>query len=340
MDNKEAIIQIADVSVGYRDNRRKERVVKKSINLNAHRGELIALIGGNGIGKSTLLRSITGFQPVIGGSILINGKAIHAYREKELAKLMSFVSTEIIRVANLSVFDLVSLGRFPHTSWFGRLSEEDHAVVIESIGMVGLRGYENRMVNQISDGERQRAMMARTLAQDTDIIVLDEPTAFLDVPNKYEIVSILHKLAREKNKTILFSTHDLNIALGEVDLIWLMMRDEVVQGAPEDLILNGLFPRLFSDSGIRFDMEQGDFRIDRKNNAVIHLQGHSRITTNWTRKALERAGMKVISANGSPAQMNVAVNENELGWSLTTADKTLEFTSLYSLCQYLRRITG
>ncbi|GET28356.1 ABC transporter ATP-binding protein [Prolixibacter sp. SD074] len=328
-------IKLDHVSVGYRDSRGKERIVKSGISLGAEKGELVALIGGNGIGKSTLLRTLAGFQPPLSGDISVSGKSISAYREKELATMLSFVSTEIIRVANLSVFEMVALGRFPHTNWFGKLTEEDLQIVNESIRMVGLDGYQTRPINQISDGERQRGMIARTLAQDTDIIVLDEPTAFLDVPNKYEIVSILHHLAREKNKTIIFSTHDLNIAVSEVDMIWLMLQDDVVQGAPEDLILNGQFPLLFQKSDLTFDMEKGDFRIKRHLKQAVRLTGTGSGLL-WTQKALERNGLEVT--NGADTNIEITVRSEPSCWQVRTTDSEETFYSVYHLCRYLREL--
>ena len=260
MAREEKIITTENLSIGYSEKGGK-KIIKKDINLNALHGELVALIGGNGVGKSTLLRTLAGFQPFLSGNVLVKGKDLSNYREKELASLLSFVSTEIIRVSNLSVFDLVALGRYPHTNWSGRLNEEDRQKVEEALEMVGLQGYENRMINYISDGERQKTMIARTLAQDTDIILLDEPTAFLDLSNKYEIVHILHRLAGERGKTILFSTHDLTTAIAECDRIWLMLEEEVKEGSPEDLILDGSFSSLFHKKNLYFDTEKGDYRI-------------------------------------------------------------------------------
>lgn len=333
-------LSLNNVSIGYTGNRGGRKLVKDGINLSALQGELVALIGGNGIGKSTLLRTISGFQKSLGGEILVKGKSVDQYREDELSRIMSFVSTEIIKVSNLSVFELVALGRFPHTNWFGRLSADDSRIVHESIEMVGLSGYENRMINHISDGERQRAMIARTLAQDTDIIVLDEPTAFLDVPNKYETVNILHKLAREKNKTIIFSTHDLNIAIGEADLIWLFLTERVGQGAPEDLILQGVFPKLFEQSGLYFDMEKGDFRINRVTGLKITLEGNG-AQYNWTKKALERNGITVSRDNETDQLGKLIINNGniELIIDNNPDEKPICFDSIYNLCNYLKNLS-
>jgi len=336
MIQEEKIIALNNATIGYKAKTHSVNEVKSGISVYALKGELVALIGGNGVGKSTLLRTIAGFQPSMGGDVLIRGKQVNAYREKELALIMSFVSTEIIRVPNLSVFDLVSLGRYPHTNWFGKLLDEDRAIVEEAIKSVGLKGYENRMVNCISDGERQKAMIARTLAQNTDVIVLDEPTAFLDLSNKYEIVHILHELASEKGKTILFSTHDLTTAIAESDRMWVMLNDSVEQGSPEDLILNGDFASLFHSEHLFFDQEKGDFRIRKqtKRKAIVRGQG---LAVNWTIKALERNGFEIIDSDtASDGVAHVIIDVVYPEWTVMYQEQSAKFNSLLSVCRYLK----
>ncbi|NEW83160.1 MAG: ABC transporter ATP-binding protein [Mariniphaga sp.] len=336
MIGEEKIIALNNATIGYKAKTHSVNVVKSGISVHALKGELVALIGGNGVGKSTLLRTIAGFQPSMGGDVLIRGKQVNAYREKELALIMSFVSTEIIRVPNLSVFDLVSLGRYPHTNWFGKLLDEDRDIVAEAINSVGLKGYENRMVNCISDGERQKAMIARTLAQNTDVIVLDEPTAFLDLSNKYEIVHILHELANEKGKTILFSTHDLTTAIAESDRMWVMLNGSVEQGSPEDLILNGDFASLFQSEHLFFDQEKGDFRIRKqtKRKAIVRGRG---LAVDWTIKALERNGFEIIdSANSGDGAAYVKIDVTYPEWTVKEQSQTTKFNSLLSVCRYLK----
>jgi iron complex transport system ATP-binding protein len=339
MKNREdKIIALDNATIGYKGKSSSFHIVKSGISAYALKGELVAVIGGNGVGKSTLLKTIAGFQTPVRGEVLIMGKPVNAYPEKELALIMSFVSTEIIRVPNLSVFDLVSLGRYPYTNWFGSLLAEDRRIVEEAIIAVGLQGYENRMVNCISDGERQKAMIAKALAQDTDLIVLDEPTAFLDLSNKYEIVHILHRLASEKGKTILFSTHDLTTAIAESDRIWLMLDESVDQGAPEDLILNGNFDAIFHNGHLFFDQEKGDFRIRRQMKRKATVTGEG-IALNWTIKALERNGFEVINPalpSGDSEIMSIDVSYPE--WTVKRESEVLKFSSLLTLCRYLNRI--
>ena len=336
MLSEDEIITIEGASIGYRRKSSIQKVVKENISLHALKGELVALIGGNGVGKSTLLRTIAGFQPAIEGNMLVKGKAIDSYREKELALNMSFVSTEIIRVSNLTVFDLISLGRYPHTNWSGKLTGEDLQIVEGAIEMVGLRGYENKMVNYISDGERQKTMIARTLAQDTNIIVLDEPTAFLDLSNKYEIVHILHQLANQRGKTILFSTHDLTTAIAESDRVWLMLENKVEEGSPEDLILKGSLSSLFNNSNLFFDQDKGDFRIKKMVKEKVTVSGEG-IALNWTVKALERNGYEVIENNDNQSDdevMKILISYPE--WKVIFHNSESKFDSLYALSRYIK----
>ena len=325
------IIDLTNVSVGYKWKAKTDKIVKSEISVYALKGELVALIGENGVGKSTLLRTIAGFQPHINGEIRILEKSIASYREKELALLMSFVSTEIIKVSNLTVFDLVSLGRYPHTNWFGKLMQEDQNIIEEAIASVGLRGYEYRMVNHLSDGERQKVMIARTLAQNTEIILLDEPTAFLDLANKYEIVNILHRLASDKRKTILFSTHDLTTAIAESDRLWLMLQNSVEQGAPEDLILNGNFNAIFHNKNLFFDPEKGDFRIRKANKRTACVTGEG-LPLHWTIKALVRNGFEVIQSTGQ-STIDITINYPE--WTVNILSLPHKFDSLHALCRFL-----
>ena len=331
--NDEIIIELKETAIGYRDKSTSKKLVKEGITIHALKGELVALIGGNGIGKSTLLKTIAGFLTPVGGRLLVEKRPVFSFSDAELALEMSYVSTEIVRVSNLSVFELVALGRFPHTNWLGKLTNDDRLKVEEAIHLVGLEGYESRMINQISDGERQRAMISRALAQDTRIIILDEPTAFLDVSNKYEIVHILHRLAEEKDKTIIFSTHDLNTAIAESDRIWLMLKENVVQGSPEDLILNGYFEKLFANNHLFFDLEKGDFRIKKLTTRKVVVNGAGNRLL-WTIKALERIGMEI--SHDENCELKILINDENNDWELFKANNQFNFNQLYDLCRFLK----
>jgi iron complex transport system ATP-binding protein len=202
----------------------------------AHSGQLTALIGRNGKGKSTLLRCMAGLQKVLGGTIFVDGINIDKISRRKLASIVSYVSTDNVKVGNLRVFDLVALGRYPHLGLLGKLSDADKSVVERSLQMVGMLDSARKYLYQLSDGERQRIIIARALAQDTAVIILDEPTAFLDVPNRCEILALLRKLAQENSKTIVFSTHDIALSQQIAQQIWLMGGNNFYQHADKNII--------------------------------------------------------------------------------------------------------
>ena len=318
-------ISLSNLSVGY-----SQRVVIDNLNLLIAECELIAMIGRNGAGKSTLMRTIARLQPALSGNISLSGKPLGQYSRSELAGLLSIVSTEAVSVSHLTVRQLVSLGRFPHTNWIGKLTEKDIALIEESMQLTGVEQLANKNLHEISDGERQRAMIARSLAQDTEIILLDEPTAFLDMANKYEIVNLLHRLTRTKQKTILFSTHDLNIAMQEADKLWLMIDGAMLDGAPEDLALNRQFERMFEGTKLQFDDGKGLFKIKRNEAKPILLSGEGK-TFFWTKKALERLGFAVNKTDNEHQADIVISCQNRPLWTIKRQGKKLQFTSIYEL---------
>lgn len=259
-ENTERIytIELHDVTLGY-----GERVLMADANVGFGWGELTALIGRNGTGKSTLLRTIAALARPQSGVITIQGDNVAELSMREVASRISFVSTDDVRVQNLHVWDVVALGRAPYTNWVGRLREEDRAKVQEALALVGMSAFAEASMESLSDGERQRVMIARALAQDTPIILLDEPTAFLDLPNKYEVCLLLRRLAHEQGKCILFSTHDLSIALELCDTIAMIEGGEFHYGTAEMLIESGAMQRIFERTQIEFDREKGNVRLKR-----------------------------------------------------------------------------
>ena len=251
-------IELHDVTLGY-----GERVLMADANVGFGWGELTALVGRNGTGKSTLLRTIAALARPQKGHITIGGKDSAELSMREVASRIAFVSTEDVRVQNLHVWDVVSLGRAPYTNWVGRLTEEDKAKVRESLRLVGMEAFAEASMDSLSDGERQRVMIARALAQDTPIILLDEPTAFLDLPNKYEICLLLKKLAHKEGKCILFSTHDLSIAIELCDTIAVIEGGKFHYGTAEMLIEEGVMQRIFNSAQIEFDRERGNVRLKK-----------------------------------------------------------------------------
>ena len=287
---KQETIHINCLSIGY-PGKTNIKVVADSISAGINSGELTCLLGANGVGKSTLLRTLSAFQPKLGGEIYITGKEIGSYTDKELSTVISVVLTEKCDVRNMTVNELVGLGRSPYTGFWGNLRGEDKEIVERSIELVKIQNLAHRMVHTLSDGERQKVMIAKALAQETPVIFLDEPTAFLDFPSKVEMMQLLHRLSRQTDKTIFLSTHDLELALQISDKIWLMDKaNGVTIGTPEDLSLSGKLSNFFARKGIVFDLETGLFRVDNEYTAKIRLVGHGQKYA-MVRKALQRNGI-------------------------------------------------
>ena len=222
----------------------------------------------------------------------ISGKDIKDYGSHELAQTIGVVLTDKPDVSNMTVEEIVGMGRSPYTGFWGRLSDDDHRIVDEAMDMVGVSVLAPRMIQTLSDGERQKVMIAKALAQQTPVIFLDEPTAFLDFPSKVEVMQLLHRISREAGKTIFLSTHDVDLALQTADELWLLDRDNGLSvGTPEDLSLNGQMSSFFAHKGIAFDAENGLFRIDNATQRDIHMGGKHGVSYLMVRKALARNGI-------------------------------------------------
>lgn len=283
-------IKIQNLSIGY-VGKNDVKVVAKNITATIFSGELTCLLGANGVGKSTLLRTLSAFQPKLEGDIYIEGKEISEFNDKQLSHLISVVLTEKPDIRNMTVEELVGLGRSPYTGFWGTLTTEDKQVVNHSIHLVGIEALQGRMIQTLSDGERQKVMIAKALAQETPVVYLDEPTAFLDYPSKVEMMQLLFKLSRETDKTIFLSTHDLELALQIADKLWLMDKEKGVRiGAPEDLSLDGSLGNYFARKGIVFDLETGLFRVENYFTRRIGLQGEG-VRLMMVAKALKRIGI-------------------------------------------------
>lgn len=292
MDEIQSYIKFTDLKIGYQSGKKK-RIVAENLDAMAGKGELICLLGANGTGKSTLLRSICGFQPFISGQIKLMEKPVNQLEEKDIARLLSVVLTERISVANASVLELVSYGRSPYTRLLGRLNERDKKIIEYSINQCGIRHKKNDLVSSLSDGERQKAFIAKALAQDTPIILLDEPTAFLDLAARIEIIRLLRKVASESGKSVVLSTHDLDLALQMADKLWLLQPGgPLITGSPEDLLIQNAFQRLFESKGIIFDTKTGLFRVDYNYTTELAVKGHG-FEYVLLRRAFARNGIKI-----------------------------------------------
>lgn len=252
------ILEAKAISIGYRD-KKMVKTVANDLKIELRKSKLIALVGINGIGKSTLLKTITGIQKPLEGTVLLNKKNIEHYSTSELAQQMSVVLTEQLPPSNLTVFELVALGRQPYTNWLGNLTSEDIAKVNEAIRLTQIEHLAQKKHFEISDGQLQKVLIARALAQDTPLIILDEPTTHLDLLHKFTLLQLLQKLAKETEKCILFSTHDIDLAIQLCDEMIIMTPEKTVQASPCELIESGVFNALFDDKSIGFDQEKGKF---------------------------------------------------------------------------------
>lgn len=251
-EKSHSVLNIIDLAIGY-SSKKKDLIISEGINFSIPKGQLVSIVGTNGIGKSTLLRTLANMQPLINGSILLNNTNLNNYSPIELANNLSIVLTEAPSSKNLTVLELVSLGRHPYTNWVGALSDNDKRIIKEAIIITEIEDLAHQKCIELSDGQLQRAMIARALAQDTPLILLDEPTTHLDIYHRAYLLKLLKKLAVEKNKTILFSTHEIDLAIQLSDKMIVMTKENIFFNQPDKLIEMGCFNNLFPSETIHFD---------------------------------------------------------------------------------------
>jgi len=260
MDTFKTVLSAQQVSIGY-SSKKEIITVANNININLKANTLTALIGANGIGKSTLLRTLTGIQKPLAGIITLNGKDLSSFTSAELAQQLSIVLTESLPPSNLTVFELVALGRQPYTNWVGSLFDDDLAKIDSALQLTHIEHLSNKKHFEISDGQLQKVLIARALAQDTPLIILDEPTTHLDLLHKVNLLRLLKNLAHNAGKCILYSTHDLDLALQLSDETIVMSKENFVQDTPKNLIANKVFDMLFDDPNIFFDENKNGFVV-------------------------------------------------------------------------------
>jgi len=287
---KETVMTARNLAIGYRRGKKAERTVLENLNFTLTTGELTCLLGANGAGKSTLLRTLSASQPPLDGNLMLKGRPLNAYSEKELSTLIGVVLTDKTQAGGLTVYELVALGRQPHTGFFGRLHKHDRELIDQALDQVGITHKTNSYTAELSDGERQKVMIAKALVQESPLIILDEPTAFLDVASRIEIMTLLHQLATEDNKAILLSTHDVEQALVLADRLWLMTDENLKCGVTEDLILNNEMDDLFGRKGISFDHAHGVYYPIVKGKKQIQVRAKDETLLHWTVNALNRHG--------------------------------------------------
>ncbi|MFM6134632.1 MAG: ABC transporter ATP-binding protein [Cuspidothrix sp.] len=331
-----SILKTHNLSIGYKTSQKTIRNVAVSISTSLDTGELVCLLGPNGAGKSTLLRTLAGMQPPIAGEVKLLENDIYKLPPQELAKRLSLVLTEKIDVGMLSAYALVGMGRYPYTDWWGKLTPEDEEIINWAIKSVGAVNLAQRNVSELSDGERQKIMIARALAQSPMVMLLDEPTAFLDLPRRVEIMQLLRQLVRDTNQAILLSTHDLDLALRLADKIWLLGNNGILHvGAPEDLVLNGIFADTFRSEGVEFDIFSGEFNLHTPYKGEVNLIGEG-VASIWTIRALERVGFTVLQG-GKSAQITVEVisSSEQFIWQITKNRDVFRYYSVFEVIKFL-----
>lgn len=320
-----SVLQTQHLTIGY-----PKHTVSSHINQDLYAGELVCLIGPNGAGKTTLMRTLAGMLSPLAGQVFLLGDDVQTIDARLLAQRLSVVLTDRVDVGLLTGYALVALGRHPYTDWTGNLSKDDEKIVRWAVEAVGATELASRHLNELSDGERQKLMIARALAQDPAVMILDEPTAYLDLPRRVEVMQLLRNLARQTQRAILLSTHDLDLALRNADRIWLMLKGANLQvGAPEDLVLSGTFEAAFASEGVQFDKQTGSFRPMLEADKTVSVTGEG-IHLIWTQRALERTGYRVDD------NANIQITAKDSTWMLSRDGQSSQYyPSLYDLLQAL-----
>ncbi|MDH6354456.1 iron complex transport system ATP-binding protein [Dysgonomonas sp. PH5-45] len=335
MEQVRGIISSSSLSIGYSaSGNNKGLALYDNLSFDLRQGELTCLLGNNGAGKSTLLRTLSAMQPALGGDVYIKNKKLTEYKEQELSQILGIVLTDKTSVGGLTVTELVSLGRYPYTGFWGRLNGGDKAIVQKAMEDVGIAHKAKSYVAELSDGERQKAMIAKAIAQECPIVLLDEPTAFLDVSSRIEIMNLLHNLAVNQNKAVLLSTHDIELTLMLADRLWMLSpTDGLICGITEDVILSDKMAGFFGQNNIIFEKETGRFRPLYKPSKSVFLAAEG-VLAYWTHNFFARAGYRIVASEGE-ADLLVVV-KSAANIKAIYKDETKEFSSFDGLYNYLK----
>lgn len=305
-------LKIEDLTTGYRTGKKADVVLQQGMDARLETGQLVCVLGPNGAGKSTLLKTLAGFLHPLSGEIYFGDDSLKILDLKKLSRLVSVVLTDRFSDLYLTAFDVVRMGRFPYASFFGRMGAGDLSLINQTMDKLDVGSLKEKLFYNLSDGERQKVLIARALVQDTPFLFLDEPVAFIDSPGRIEIMELLSGLAHHQGKAILMTTHDMETGLRYADTLWLMHRGKpLLAGIPEDMVLQGKVGEYFQRSGLRFDVEKGLFRADRKGHTIlgkvfVKLENQE---SNWLARALERNDFVVEEADRIPEKGTFACYE-------------------------------
>ncbi len=335
----DCVVALQRLAIGYA---RQDQALLAGLDAELHTHELVCLMGPNGTGKTTLMRTILGVQMPLAGTVYLQGRDVQQLSRRHMAQRVSVVLPGRVLAGHLRVEELVALGRLPYTSWMGRYSQQDRYKAAAALEMVEAASLTGRRVDELSDGERQRVLIARALAQETPLLLLDEPTAFLDVSNRMRITRLLQRLARDEGKTILMSTHDLDLALHHADRMWLILAaaHRIAVGAPEDMMLSGALQEALARDDERFDPVSGALHVQRGGGPRVTVAGASTELV-WTRRALQRAGFQVHADPDTGCVAEIGYDGASSAWILTRPDGTRStHASVYDLLDATRKATG
>ena len=328
------MISTSSLSIGHADH-----ILLSEINVQLIAGKLTCLIGANGSGKSTLIRTILGNISPIAGEVHLNSRPVQSYSDTNRSHLISQVFTETHIDEFLKVRDLVSLGRFPYTNWFGNLSKDDISMIDKAMELADILPLSNKIYRQLSDGEKQRVMIARALAQDTPIMVLDEPTSHLDVEHRVALLLLLRNLAHKENKAILLTTHDIEMSIKLADQMWLINnKKQLLVGRPEELALRHAFNTLFDHEAVEFNLKTGAFEFEVSNHTAVQILGGNDLDRFWLGSSLKKEGYKLVN---TPNALSVTIeNGIDHKYRLCGLNIKIMCNSLDMLIEELNRASG
>ena len=330
-------LSVCDLVIGYQ-NKGVSTATLKALTLAIESGEFICLLGPNGTGKSTLIRTLAGAQPALSGSLQLQGQPFNEITARARARMVSIVFTDSLPTSMMDAYSFAALGRHPYSGWLGGLCDKDHARIKWALKSVGAEALSQRQVAELSDGERQKVSIARALTQESQLMLLDEPTAFLDLPHRVELMRILRDLAHREQIGMLLSTHDLDLALRYADRLWLITPDgELIQGLPEELALNGELERAFANENLEWDTNTGSFRTHQPPSRFATLKGEGP-AAQWTQRAFERLGLGITKDPDLATFTTVlAEDQNSPTWSITADGKTQQFTSIAEVIDWINQ---